>query len=58
MKNKTRVNDFVQEPYNTGYKKASYGKWEYEQYWRMSHLELRKAYPAKRRRSQFDAVLT
>ena len=40
---KTKTNDFIQEPYKTGYKEAANGKWEYEEYWNMSHIERRKA---------------
>tara|TARA_R100001443_G_scaffold107392_1_gene117242 strand:+ start:5033 stop:5212 length:180 start_codon:yes stop_codon:yes gene_type:complete len=41
----------IQEPYKSGYEKASNGKWYYEEYWVMSHIERRKAYPAIRRRN-------
>jgi len=37
----------IQEPYRTEYKKAARGKWEYEEYWRMSHLERRQANPQR-----------
>ena len=48
---KSKVKSFtIQEPYKTEYKKASNGKWEYEEYWTMSHLERRKANPQKQRR--------
>jgi hypothetical protein len=58
MKNKRKVviSDNVQEPYNTGYKIAANGKWEYEQYWRMSHLEMRRANPSRKRRGHLDAL--
>tara|TARA_R110000824_G_C15153100_1_gene671224 strand:+ start:1045 stop:1224 length:180 start_codon:yes stop_codon:yes gene_type:complete len=39
----------IQEPYRTGYKIASKGKWYYEEYWIISHLEKRKANPQKMR---------
>ena len=55
-KKKVGISDFVQEPYSTGYKIAANGKWEYEQYWRMSHLEMRRAQPAKKRRNHIDAL--
>ena len=37
----------IQEPYKAEYKRASKGKWYYEEYWIMSHLERRKANPQK-----------
>ena len=40
----------IQEPYHTGYAVAAKGKWYYEEYWTMSHLERRKANPQKQRR--------
>ena len=36
-------NNNIQEPYKTEYKIASKGKWYYEEFWRISHLENRKA---------------
>ena len=39
----------IQEPYRTGYKIESKGKWYYEEYWIISHLEKRKANPQKMR---------
>ena len=39
----------IQEPYRTGYKIASKGKWYYEEYWTISLLEKRKANPQKMR---------
>jgi len=40
----------IQDYYRKGYEKAANGKWYYEEYWLMSHIERRKAQPAKRRR--------
>ena len=48
MEKKTRSSN-VQEPYKAEYKKAARGKWYYQEYWTMSHLERRKANPQKMR---------
>ena len=40
----------IQEPYKTEYEKAANGKWYYEEYWTMSHIERRNANPQKLRR--------
>tara|TARA_R110002020_G_scaffold23434_1_gene77904 strand:- start:550 stop:720 length:171 start_codon:yes stop_codon:yes gene_type:complete len=40
----------IQDYYRKGYEKAANGKWYYEEYWLMSHMERRKAYPQKRRK--------
>ena len=48
---KPKVKSFtIQEPYKSGYTEAARGKWYYEEYWTMSHLERRKANPQKQRR--------
>ncbi len=41
----------IQEPYKSGYIKAANGKWEYLEYFIISHIEKRQAYPQKRRRA-------
>ena len=46
----------IQEPYKTAYKKAACGKWEYEEYWTMSHLERRQANPQKMRHPLKETV--
>ena len=43
------VDIYIQEPYRTGYTEAAQGKWYYEEYWKMSHLERRQANPQKMR---------
>tara|TARA_R100000700_G_C3046345_1_gene67845 strand:+ start:196 stop:390 length:195 start_codon:yes stop_codon:yes gene_type:complete len=55
-KRKKTIGDSIQEPYRTGYKIAANGKWEYEQYWRMTLLEMRRAQPARNRRNRIDAL--
>ena len=50
MKKKKSENTWIEEPYESGYRLASNGKWEYYEYFKLSHLERRKAYPARRKR--------
>jgi hypothetical protein len=47
---KEKYNEFIQEPYKSGYKKAANGCWYVEEYFKMSHLERRKADPQTTRR--------
>jgi len=41
----------IQEPYRTEYAKAANGKWYYQEYWTVSHIERRQAEPQKQRKS-------
>ena len=45
-------NNNIKEPYLSAYRKESRGKWYYEEYFRISYLENRKAYNQKPGRSK------
>ena len=54
---KPKVKSFhIQEPYKSGYTEAACGKWYYEEYWTMSHLERRQANPQKMRHPLKETV--
>ena len=54
---RAKVKSFtIQEPYKSGYTEAANGKWYYEEYWTMSHLERRQANPQKAKRPSKEII--